>query len=190
MGPETGRRERSLTGRLRGLSRLQQVILGAGALGGAVIAIIGAGERVVGLFDGDEEGDEVAEIERVVLRDRNVTREEYCRRHLEGAQRDICLGGPGLDDAGNLFLVSVKTSGYGGECCRLEWTIRQDGTRLPAFSDQLAVRGIGSPVDRDWPIWVPNPGRQGDFQVAFDLYDQNGHTSDMTSEPFTVADPA
>jgi hypothetical protein len=190
MGPEAGGRKRSLTDRLRGLSRLQQVILGVGACAGAVVAVIGAGERIADLFAGDEQGDESAVIERVVLRDRNVTREAYCRRHLEGAQRDVCLGGPGLEDAGNVFLVSVKTAGYDGPCCRLEWTIRQDGTRLPAFSDQLAVRGIGSPVDRDWPIWVPNPGRQGDFQVAFDLYDENGHTSDMTSEPFTVVDPA
>ena len=165
---------------------MQQVVLGAGAVAGAVVAILGAGERIVDLFSGDEKGDETAVIEAVALRDRNVTREDYCRRHLDGAERDRCIGGPGLDDVGNLFLVSVRTAGYDGPCCRLEWTLRQDGTRLPAFSDRLALQAIGSPVDRDWSIWVPNPGRQGEFVVTFDLYDDAGHKDDETSEPFTV----
>ena len=168
---------------------MQQAILAAGALAGAVAGILTLGERIVDLVNGDEGAAKKAEITAVTLRDRNMTREGYCRRYLDGAERERCLAGTGLDDAGNLFLVAVETDGYGKPCCRLEWTIREDGTRLERFSDQVAVDGIPSPSSRGWEIWVPNPGRQGEFQVSFDLYDESGHQSTGESEPFTVVDP-
>lgn len=169
---------------------MQQAILAAGALAGAIAGVLALGQQVVGLFDDEEGPAKKAEITAVTLRDRNMTREDYCERHLEGAERERCLGGPGLDDAGNLFLVAIETDGYGKPCCRLEWTVREDGTKLDRFSDQVAVDGIPSPSSRDWEIWVPNPGRQGEFQVFFDLYDESGHQSTGESEPFTVVDPA
>lgn len=186
MGSDAGRREHGLGQRLRGLPRVQQAILGAGAIAAALAAVLGLGVKVVDVFDGGDGAAEVGEISGVVLRDRNLTRKAYCRRYLERVEQQRCLDGPGLDDRGNLFLVSVKVSGYEGRCCRLEWTIYQDGTKLPRFSDRLAVSNVRSPDERDWPIWVPNPPREGDFQAVFDLYDQDGHQDDRASDTYPV----
>ena len=186
MGPDTHLREHGLRQRIRDLSRLQRAVLGAGALAAALGAVLGFGLRVAELFEDDDGADETGEIVGVSLRDRNVTREDYCRRYLVGAPRQQCLDGNGLDDRGNLFLVAVKVAGYDGACCRLEWTLYQDGTKLPRFADQPAVLDIRSPDERDWPVWVPNPPREGDFQAIFDLYDNDGHQDDRASETYAV----
>ena len=180
-----------MRGWLASLDRARKAVLAAGAIASALSSVVAL--VVLVWPEGGDSGGGSGDVSSVKLREPNMRRGEYCRKFLQGDERRRCLAGTNLDDLGNLFLVKVRLTGQRGPCCRIEWTIYEQENRGkladPDFVDELAVRDIepGADETRGWPIWVPNPGRPGNYYVVFDLYARDGHLDENRSPGFSVA---
>ena len=154
-----------------GLSLAWKIVIGLGALAGAILAIVGVvqlvhhGKTVPPKLKGD--------ITTAEFRQRQTLR-DYCRDTYRGTNLQKCLAQPYIDELGFVFYVRVELTGYQGHrCCEIRYTLLDRQMQAMAgFSRVLAVANVipeGVDDEGGWPIWIGIPPKRPS-SARFDLY--------------------
>ena len=152
-----------------GLSLAWKIVIGLGALSGAIVAIAGAVALVRG--ESAPPAHLKGEITRLEFTKRQKLR-AYCQDTYTGKDLQTCLSQPFLDERGFVFYVRVELAGYEGPCCRLRYTLLDEQlNEVPGFVQMPAVDNVtpeGTDDEGGWFIWVGKPPTAR-FSARFDL---------------------
>ncbi len=153
-----------------GLSLAWKIVIGLGALCGAILAIAG----VVALIRGEHTPPPhlTGEITRLEFTKRQTLR-GYCHDAYSDKDLQTCLNRPFVDELGFVFYVRIELIGYEGPCCRLRYTLLDRHLQeVPGFVRRSAVDNVtpeGTDDEGGWFIWVGKPPARR-FSARFDLH--------------------
>jgi hypothetical protein len=145
-----------------GLSLAWKIVIGLGALAGAILAIVGVWRLV-------HHPSPLPQKLRGEITTAEFTQRQtlgsYCRDTYTGANLRKCLDQPLIDEVGSVFYVQVELTGFQGRrCCEIRYTLLDlQKKAIRGFSRVLAVANVtpqGVDDKGGWPIWIGTPPRR------------------------------